>query len=70
MTKAAYVVLGITMDGRKDILGVWIGFQTSAMLFERCLCETAKKYFIFCTLPLAFFRAIEFIVKIRYTISK
>ena len=25
VTKAAYVVLGITMDGRKDILGVWIG---------------------------------------------
>ena len=25
VTKAAYVVLGINMDGRKDILGVWIG---------------------------------------------
>lgn len=25
VTKAAYVVLGISMDGRKDILGVWIG---------------------------------------------
>ena len=25
VTKAAYVVLGITMDGGKDILGVWIG---------------------------------------------
>lgn len=25
VTKAAYVVLGITLDGRKDILGVWIG---------------------------------------------
>lgn len=25
ITKAAYVVLGITMDGEKDILGVWIG---------------------------------------------
>ena len=25
VTKAAYVVLDITMDGRKDILGVWIG---------------------------------------------
>ena len=26
-TKAAYVVLGVTMDGTKDILGVWIGEQ-------------------------------------------
>ncbi|MEG1525797.1 MAG: transposase, partial [Clostridia bacterium] len=25
LTKAAYMVLGIRMDGRKDILGVWIG---------------------------------------------
>ena len=25
VTKAAYVVLGINMDGRKDILGIWIG---------------------------------------------
>ena len=29
VTKAAYVVLGITMDGRKDILGVWIGEHES-----------------------------------------
>lgn len=25
LTNAAYVVLDIGMDGRKDILGVWIG---------------------------------------------
>jgi len=25
VTKAAYVVLGINTDGRKDILGIWIG---------------------------------------------
>ena len=29
-TKAAYVVLGITMDGTKDILGVWIGEHESS----------------------------------------
>ena len=29
ITKAAYVVLGIQADGRKDILGVWIGVGTS-----------------------------------------
>ena len=31
VTKAAYVVLGITMDGRKDILGVWIGDMMQAI---------------------------------------
>ena len=30
VTKAAYVVLGITMDGRKDILGVWVGEHESS----------------------------------------
>ena len=30
VTKAAYVVLGITMDGRKDILGIWIGEHESS----------------------------------------
>lgn len=30
ITKAAYVVLGIQMNGRKDILGVWIGENESA----------------------------------------
>lgn len=30
ITKAAYVVLVIQMDGRKDILGVWIGENESA----------------------------------------
>ena len=36
-TKAAYVVLGITMDGRKDILGVWIGEHESSKLGQRNL---------------------------------
>lgn len=30
ITKAAYVVLGIRLDGHKDILGVWIGENESA----------------------------------------
>ncbi len=30
MTKAAYVVLGVTMDGTKAILGVWIGEHESS----------------------------------------
>ncbi len=29
-TKTAYVVLGITMDGTKDILGIWIGEHESS----------------------------------------
>ena len=31
-TKAAYVILGITLDGKKDILGVWIGEHESSKL--------------------------------------
>ncbi len=30
IVKAAYIVLGLQMDGRKDILGVWIGENESA----------------------------------------
>ena len=30
ITKAAYVVLGINLDGQKDILGIWIGENASA----------------------------------------
>ena len=29
VTKAAYVVLGITMDGHKDILGMWISMKAA-----------------------------------------
>ena len=30
ITKAAYVVLGINLDGQKDILGIWIGENESS----------------------------------------
>ncbi|MEG1756725.1 MAG: transposase [Clostridia bacterium] len=33
LTKAAYMVLGIRMDGRKDILGVWIGKNESRIFW-------------------------------------
>ena len=36
-TKAAYVVLGITMDGTKDILGVWIGEHESSKFWLNVL---------------------------------
>lgn len=41
VTKAAYVVLGITMDGRKDILGVWIG-ERKAVNFGLMCGMTSK----------------------------
>ena len=37
VTKAAYVVLGITIDGRKDILGVLIGEHESSKFWLNVL---------------------------------
>ena len=37
VTKAAYVVLGINMDGTKDILGVWIGEHESSKFWLNVL---------------------------------
>lgn len=33
VTKAAYVVLGVTMEGQKDILSMWIGEYKSSKKF-------------------------------------
>ena len=30
ITKAAYVVLGVNMDGQKDVLGIWVGANESS----------------------------------------
>jgi len=53
MTKAAYVVLGITMDGRKDILGVWIGEHESSKFWLHVLNELKSRgvmnVYLFCT---------------------
>ena len=43
ITKAAYVVLGITMDGRKDILGVWIGEHESSKFWLNVLNELKSR---------------------------
>ena len=43
ITKAAYVVLGITMDGRKDILGVWIGEHESSKFWLNVLNELKNR---------------------------
>lgn len=53
ITKAAYVVLGITMDGRKDILGVWIGEHESSKFWLNVLNELKSRgiqdIYLFCT---------------------
>ena len=37
ITKAAYVVLGINLDGQKDILGIWIGENESSKFWLNVL---------------------------------
>lgn len=43
VTKAAYVVLGISMDGRKDILGVWIGEHESSKFWLNVLNDLKSR---------------------------
>ena len=51
-TKAAHVVLGITMDGRKDILGVWIGKHESSKFWPNMLKDLKSRgvldVYLFC----------------------
>lgn len=53
VTKAAYVVLGITMDGTKDILGIWIGEHESSKFWLNVLNELKSRgvmdVYLFCT---------------------
>ena len=53
VTKAAYVVLGITMDGRKDILGVWIGEHEASKFWVNVLNDLKSRgvldVYLFCT---------------------
>ena len=53
ITKAAYVVLGVTMDGRKDILGVWIGEHESSKFWLNVLNDLKSRgvmdVYLFCT---------------------
>lgn len=52
ITKAAYVVLGITMDGNKDILGVWIGEHESSKFWLSVLNDLKSRgileVYLFC----------------------
>lgn len=43
VTKAAYVVLGINMDGCKDILGIWIGEHESAKFWLNVLNDLKNR---------------------------
>ena len=60
VTKAAYVVLGINMDGRKDILGIWIGEHESAKFWSGVLNDLKsrgiKDIYLFCVDGLNGFR--------------
>ena len=53
VTKAAYVVLGINMDGTKDILGVWIGEHESSKFGLNVLNDLKSRgvldVYLFCT---------------------
>lgn len=64
ITKAAYVVLGIKLDGKKDILGVWIGENESSKFWLSVLNDLKnrgiKDVYVFCVDGLTGFRqAIE-----------
>jgi putative transposase len=52
ITKAAYVVLGITMDGNKDILGLWIGENESSKFWLSVLNDLKSRgimeIYLFC----------------------
>ena len=60
ITKAAYIVLGIQMDGRKDILGVWIGENESAKFWLSVMNDLknrgVKDVYVFCVDGLTGFR--------------
>jgi transposase-like protein len=60
ITKAAYIVLGITMDGNKDILGVWIGEHESSKFWLSVLNDIKSRgvqdVYLFCIDGLKGFR--------------
>lgn len=52
VTKADYVVLGITLDGNKDILGIWIGEHESCKFWLSVLNDLKSRgildVYLFC----------------------
>jgi len=64
VTRAAYVVLGISMDGCKDILGIWVGEHESSKFWLSVLNDLKSRgvqdVYLFCVDGLSGFReAIE-----------
>ena len=43
VNKAAYVVLGINMDGYKDVLGIWIGENETSKFWLGVLNELKNR---------------------------
>ena len=60
VTKAAYVVLGINMEGGKEILGIWIGENESSKFWLSVMNELksrgVKSVYLFCVDGLTGFR--------------
>ena len=60
VTKAAYVVLGINMEGRKEILGIWIGENETSKFWLSVMNELksrgVKSVYLFCVDGLNGFR--------------
>jgi len=66
ITKATYVVLGINLDGQKDILGIWIGENESSKFWLNMLNELKtrgiKDVFLFCVDGLMGFKRVIAII--------
>lgn len=60
VTKAAYVVLGVTLEGYKEILGIWVGGNESSKFWLSVLNELKsrgiKDVYLFCVDGLSGFR--------------
>lgn len=60
INKAAYVVLGITLEGNKDILGVWVGEHESSKFWLSVLNDLKSRgvtdVYLFCVDGLSGFR--------------
>lgn len=60
VTKAAYVVLGVNLDGQKEILGIWVGENESAKYWLGVMNELksrgVKDVYLFCVDGLTGFR--------------
>ena len=41
--KAAYMAIGVDMDGNKDVLGMWIGETESSCLCRRILSSNSRQ---------------------------